>query len=129
MRHLLWIDDEADSVLRPLKKMLEDDFTVDVATDVETALERMKGQKYDSFLIDVIFDWSHDLAGIRLAERILEERKGGEVPIVTFLSIIRQEELTPELKRLGATFFNKMDLLDAGRVEELRQVLQGKHKT
>jgi CheY-like chemotaxis protein len=137
---ILWIDDDAEGLLRPLRRLLEKQgFLVDVALDYETAREKLSSKAYRAVLADVILPvlTGHgDLApylGVELLRdvrkgRVYDPRRGaGTRPEVTFafLTVVPKLELPASEKEGHFLYFDKAHLLDPGAIEALASALRG----
>ncbi len=128
---LLFVDDDAE-VLRGITRRLADaGFEVDVALDAQTAMHRLEEGEYGAVLVDLLLPSRLDygpgkslFAGLDLLENLKAQASDEEEkPRAAVLSVVRREEIEDRLKALGATYFNKVDLLEPGTMEKLMDAL------
>lgn len=90
MRHLLIVDDDADSRAAMRTLLRNDDVTIEEAGSAEEALERMRGTTYDCIVLDLGLP---GISGIELLEQL---SAAGSIPPVVVYSgreLSREESL------------------------------------
>jgi DNA-binding response OmpR family regulator len=129
-RKVLWVDNEAESYLAPLGRILrEAGIDLDIATTFDDAEKMLQERTYSSVLMDLIIPSRSgsllSYLGVKLIENIrsgnYHKDSGGtqaNVPIV-ILSIVLEEEL----KDLNCKYFNKLSLLEANMLSALTDAL------
>lgn len=117
---ILWVEDEAEGLLKPLGRMLERaGLEVETVPDVETAMSRLGTESYDAFLLDAILPVysGHSgltiLGGLEVANEVRSRERqspeGKKSPIV-FLTVMSATEMADDLGKLEAKLFEKRNL-------------------
>lgn len=139
MKHLLWIDDDASGLLRPLHRhLMARGFNVDVALDYSTAIELLASKAYDAVLADVILPNSAgrgavSLLGFTLLDdvrrgRFFESKTGTGTPsdaTFVFLSVVPSNEAPTNTSVQPFAYFDKSTLLEPGMIDSLISALRG----
>jgi hypothetical protein len=139
-RHLLWIDDDASGLLRPLHRHLTaHGFDVDVALDYSTAIELLSSKSYDAVLADVILPLTagrgalSPYVGVDLLKDVRQGRyfqsnsRVGTPPdaIFAFLTVVPHHELSTIMSTEPYRYFDKSALLEPGVMDSLVTALRG----
>ncbi|MEK6284789.1 MAG: hypothetical protein AABO57_03530 [Acidobacteriota bacterium] len=131
---LLWVDDDATSLLRPLGLFFErEGWLVSAAADISTAEHLLRSEPFDVVLLDLVFDdpasWrSGGLGGLELAEKLQNKElgpKNADVPTL-FLSVVPRDEIAEKTgERWTAHYhFDKAALLDQDMIKQLLAALK-----
>lgn len=131
---ILWVDDEANRLLMPLKRMLErEGLSVDVATNFNQAEQMLRTSSYSGALIDVIIPVGGDspslspYLGITLARGIRSgsyfdnnhsQGTSPDIPL-SLLTVVREEEILEQLHGLNILYFDKTSLLSDDSITRL----------
>jgi CheY-like chemotaxis protein len=132
---ILWVDDDATSILAPLGRLLRKrgQLEMDIESDYETAIHLLSKNQYSAVLVDILLPHSNanstvqSAGGILLAQHIrdredLQYPLGKRIPIV-ILSVVPSAEVDDQLKDLGVHYFDKVTLLDS--LDRLISLLSG----
>lgn len=79
LKHILVIDDEADLVELVLYNLKKEGFSVDSASDGETALSKIRKNKYDLLVLDLMLP---GIQGTELCRILRNDPKTSGVPII-----------------------------------------------
>jgi phosphate regulon transcriptional regulator PhoB len=79
LKHILVIDDEADLVELVLYNLKKEGFSVDSASDGETALSKIRKSKYDLLVLDLMLP---GIQGTELCRILRNDPKTSNVPII-----------------------------------------------
>jgi CheY-like chemotaxis protein len=136
---ILWVDDEANLLLRPLKRLLEENgLKVDVAINFDQAERMLRASSYSGALIDVIIPrggysaQSDRRLGLTLARGIrsgsyfdTNQSKGTSPDIpLSVLTVVGEEEVQQQLEGLDFLYFDKTTLLEAHSISRLSDSLR-----
>jgi len=77
-KKILYVEDEKDAQ-NIVHKTLSNNYTIDIANNVDEALAKVKSQKYDAFLIDI--NLGEGITGVQLMEMIREMPDYKETPM------------------------------------------------
>ena len=130
VNRLLWVDDDAGSVLVPLGRLLtkRSHIDIDIASDYATAIHLLNERAYSAALIDAILPPgprgpTGPYLGVHLAEYI-----SAHYPQITIvvLSVVPASEIQETLRGLHAEYFSKLNLFDSEEFDRLASLLRSK---
>lgn len=98
---ILLIEDDPPMVRMYLTKLKTENFEVEVAYDGEEGLKKIKEQKIDLVLLDLMIP---KLGGMELLEKVRADEKLKKIPVV-ILSNLSQEQDIQRAKELGVKDF------------------------
>jgi hypothetical protein len=128
---LLWADDDADSLLAPLGRLLrkQSQLEIDVASDYDTAIHLLQEKTYSAAVIDTILPPGiRDSArasylGIRLAQYISATYPDIKIALLSVVPVLEVEE---QLRGLDLAYFEKLHVFEMNNFDRLVSYLIGK---
>lgn len=103
--HVLTVDDE-ESFTFFIKLNLESDkrynFTVSTANSGEEGLKLARSQRPDLILLDIMMP---DMSGTEVAEKLLEDGRTKNIPIIFMTAIVQKDEVAEEGGLMGGREF------------------------
>ncbi len=119
-KNVLYVEDEAFFASIISKKLQEDGFQVDVASDGAQGWAAMQKKKYDLVLLDLILP---ELGGFEVLEKIKSDPNLNATPVV-ILSNLSTEEDKKKAKELGAhSFYVKINSMPNEILALVRRIL------
>jgi hypothetical protein len=130
---VIWADDDVEGVLAPIIASVEGENTIDTARTFEAAIrgaQRIATEKPGSFVavVDVVMGRERDATvpdwalGLTLGEELLR-RGAHRLAFVTVVPAARISvaiaRLRSEHKEARIVYYNKLELLETGRLQEL----------
>jgi len=117
MKKVLWVEDEAkDQLLELLGPVWQAGCFVDIAEDKVTALEKIKKEKYDAYVFDLIIrrgeipdvsegESSDMIHGLELIKEIFAEDSGINIDPLkcAVFSVVGREDIHDQIRRCGIT--------------------------
>lgn len=125
-RRVLWVDDDADGMLAPLRLVFERaGLALTVATDLQSARECTRSKKYDAIVLDLILPDAtrggfSRYGGIELLRELRDTVNAGTPAIG--LSVVPSGQLGSDRDRFAA-YFDKNALLEEGELARLIEML------
>jgi CheY-like chemotaxis protein len=109
MAHLLIVDDDADFAGAVGRVLRSRGHEVAVETDAEQALDRIRRQRPDAIILDVMFP-ENDTAGFELARAI--RREFGQIPVLLLTAVNQSFPLGFGNKDLDPTWLPAVEFLE-----------------
>jgi len=127
-RRILWIEDDADMLMGLVRPLERDGHEIIVATDEIEALEKIKENKFDLILFDIIIPTgvkgnSRDIpfVGMELLKKLKDMNI--KTPIIV-LSVVRDQKMINEMLDMGVKkVLPKGAYLPSKLKEEIYEVL------
>ncbi|MBQ2824428.1 MAG: response regulator [Oscillospiraceae bacterium] len=111
-KHVLVVDDNI-ILLRTVKDMLEDQYSVSISTSGYQALEMIKRKKPDIILLDYEMP---EMNGAEVLQKLHSEEETRDIPVVFFTASARRETVTMLIKLNPSGYVlkppNKQNLLN-----------------
>lgn len=136
-KHVLWVDDDAYGAFGAFRRLLDrSGLSVDIATSVEAAHQRLEETAYDTVIVDLVLP-------LGTAREILEPDQGyqliseiksrkytsaGHEPEVIVLSAFLDSQTIEDLNRQGIKTYAKTDIAQKETLAELLSDLRGEVK-
>jgi len=118
--NILYVEDESFFASIISKKLMENDFKVDIAVDGEEGLQNAQKNKYDLILLDLILP---KFGGLEVLEKLKSEDATKDVPVV-ILSNLSSEADKAKAKELGAhSFYVKINTMPNEILALVRRIL------
>lgn len=132
MANILWVEDEADKIYELVRPLKNDRHNITVAKDREEAFNKIKFDKIDLIIFDIIIPSGvtpikKDLEpyeGITLLKNLKENNIN--IPII-ILTIVNDEDVLNEARNFGANkILRKGTLLPSELKKEVDEILGNK---
>lgn len=129
MTDILWVEDEADKIYGLVKPLEKDGHNITVAKDREDAFRKIKSDKIDLIILDLIIPSGttpirkelEPYEGIILLKNLKENNIN--IPII-ILTVVNDEDVLNEARNFGATkILRKGALLPSELKKEVDEIL------
>jgi CheY-like chemotaxis protein len=103
-RRILWVDDFPSNNAIQIEKLNNDGFTIDIATNTNSALQLLDSIKYDLIISDmgrIEYGVSRPAAGLLFAQEL---RAHSDIPFVIFASAKALSTFGEEIRKLGIKY-------------------------
>jgi len=97
--NVLLVDDDPLIIRMYQKKLEQDGYAVDIATNGEEALIRVMKQKPDVILLDVMMP---KMNGVQTLKKLKEQEETATIPVIILTNLGDREEDVENAKGLGA---------------------------
>ena len=121
---ILVIEDESFLASLMLEILKRENFDVDLASDAEGGLEKLKKESFDIILLDLILPGMH---GFQLLEKLKKEEKTKRIPVIIISNLGSQEEIQKGLQLGADAYLIKAHILPADLVNKIKEILQQKN--
>ena len=121
---ILVIEDESFLASLMLEILKRENFDVDLASDAEGGLEKLKKESFDIILLDLILPGMH---GFQLLEKLKREEKTKRIPVIIISNLGSQEEIQKGLQLGADAYLIKAHILPADLVNKIKEILQQKN--
>jgi DNA-binding response OmpR family regulator len=120
MKHILLIEDDPFLADIYTTKLKEANFEVEIATDGERALTKLKERKFDLVLLDIVLP---HIDGWEILRKIKQDSKSKDLKVMVLSNLGQKKEVEKGLK-LGATkYLIKAHYTPKEIVEEIKKCL------
>lgn len=100
MKKILVVDDEPLAVKAIIKKLKEENFATDCAYDGEEALLKIREEKPDLILLDIVMP---KLDGISVIKKLKESNETRDIPVIILSNLLYDDDRIQDLIRTGST--------------------------
>ena len=120
---LLVVEDDMDIAQMYAKKLISAGFSVDIAHDGLEGYEKMKLEKPDLVLMDILMP---NLNGLQALEKAKKDPEVKDIPIIMLTNLSGDADVDKALKAGAADYIVKSDFVPSEVVEKVKKVLSTK---
>jgi len=120
MKQILLVEDDPFLIDIYTTKLKESGFSVEVATDGEGGIRKLRGKKFDLLVLDIVLP---QIDGWEILKKIKEDLKI-KIPTVILSNLGQKEEVEKGMKLGAAKYLIKAHYTPSEVVEEMKEVLK-----
>ena len=121
MKKILLIEDDPFLIDIYTTKLEDSGFSVEVATEGEAGLKKLRKEKFDLLILDIVLP---NVDGWEVLEEIEKEEKFKNLKIIVFSNLGQKEEVEKGLNLGAVKYFIKAHYTPSEAVEEIKKTLK-----
>ena len=121
MKFILLIEDDPFLIDIYVTRLRKEDYKIDVASDGEIALDKLKKGKFDLVILDIILP---KIDGWEILKKIKENSKFKKLKVIILSNLGQKEEIETGFELGAVKYFIKAEYTPTEVVEEIKKILE-----
>ena len=119
-KKILIIEDDPDQILLYREAFRLADFPVDAVDNGREGVEKIKKDKPDIVILDILMD---DLSGVNVLQLVRENSETKNIPVLVLTNLVR-EDIERQVRKLGVEdYIIKTSVIPVEVVERVKKIL------